>query len=224
MRLRFGAPSAENDRLRCSRVTLSSCASAEVRTGRPACDTTKRHASRWRGASSPSTRGGVSSAFAKRVEKLVLRDDVPRGDVVDAIHQHIGEFEARALCKRGSFSRAKRRQPEKRRAWKLARQRRDSPRLFVCAPDVHDRGVDEILPKGDLEILERLREDDAHTPSRKRRSHQRSRAFAMSVDDDRRQATCRWRRYGCGCRRSSLRHQAPRAATSGSSVGRPSTN
>ena len=96
-RLRFGAPAAANVRLRCSRVTPIAVASASCAACRPACATMQRHAACCSGCVMPSDGGGSCSASKKRVENVAGRTRSRERVVVDAIDEHVGELERRAL-------------------------------------------------------------------------------------------------------------------------------
>ena len=69
-RLRLGAPGAEKCRLRCSRLTPTSLASAAVRTGRPADARIDLHVASCIGLRRPSDAGGSLKAAANLDEKV----------------------------------------------------------------------------------------------------------------------------------------------------------
>ena len=69
-RLRFGAPGVEKCRLKCSRLTPTSAASAAVRTGRPAPPRIDFHVARCIGVFNPSDTGGSANAAMNRAEKV----------------------------------------------------------------------------------------------------------------------------------------------------------
>ena len=170
MRLRLGALSAANERLRCSRVTFRKLASVDVRTGRPACDTMKRHADLLkRRVQHQRRRRIVQRAREARREARTLHE-LARDAVVDAIDEHVGELVRRALRERRSLGRAQRDEPEERNARILSSERGDAPRLFLRRAEVDERRVDEIRLERGVEVVERARREQpapcvAETPT-----------------------------------------------------------
>jgi len=112
--------------------------------------------------------GGETDAEAVR------HDELARHAVVDAVDQHVGEFELGAARQEPTVGGAQWHHREKCRRRVIARELRGPPRIVRGrAAEVDQDRVDEIGAEGLRQLSGRAREDDARAAARERGAHER---------------------------------------------------
>jgi hypothetical protein len=129
----------------------------------------------------------LAQCLPKPRGKSVGQYEIARGIVIDSIDDDIDEPEGSAPRNRRSVRRPQRENPEEWSARKLGGERRRLPGVVVGRAEVDERSIDENATKNRFQLFGRSGGDDLPPASGERRANERASAFALEMNEKRRQ-------------------------------------